>query len=468
MLKRKKIFVTLSLMVLTGVMLSGCGDKKSDKADNKGQKQVELSEISTDDVKKHLNDGEYIFVDTRNDSYYNGYKEDGQPRGGHIEGAIQYTADWIGKVNEKKLPKFVEDKGIKKDKKIVVYDSNPENVEKVGDMLKGLGYDVYAYGKFGEYVKDESNKLVSFPKYETLVNPLWVNELIEGKDPEGLKNKDYMIFEVSWGPQDKSKDYNDGHIKGAYHFNTDWIENGPDWNLSKPEVMQKNLENAGITKDKTIVLYSNDASAALRVLYALKWAGVEDVRVLNGGLNAWKDAGYKTETKVNTPKKVDSFGIKIPANPQIDISTPQEAEQKMKKDNYKLISIRSWDEYTGKVSGYDYIPRKGEPKGAIWGFAGSDAASMQDYYDPDGTLRNPLELAKLWSKQGITEKDHGAFYCGTGWRAAIPWEMTQMMGWNGFVVFDGGWNMWQMDKNLPVQEGAPNNMKKPDNLNDYK
>lgn len=46
--------------------------------------------------------------------------------------------------------------------------------------------------------------------------------------------------------------------------------------------------------------------------------------------------------------------------------------------------------------------------------------------------------------------------------------MTQMMGWDNFVLYDGGWNMWQMDEELPVQLGAPNNMKKPDSKNDFK
>lgn len=63
--------------------------------------------------------------------------------------------------------------------------------------------------------------------------------------------------------------------------------------------------------------------------------------------------------------------------------------EKAQKEGIKLVSIRSWDEYTGKTSGYDYIDKKGEPKGAVYGFSGTDAANMDDYYDPDGTLRNP-------------------------------------------------------------------------------
>ncbi|WP_101773042.1 rhodanese-like domain-containing protein [Peptostreptococcus faecalis] len=464
----KKIkYGVLSTFLVAGLVLTGCSNKKAESSNEETKSNVKLETISTADVEKNVGNDEYIFVDTRNDSYYNGFKQKDQSRGGHIEGAVQYTSDWVGKVKKEKLSKFVEDKGIKKDKKVVVYDTDKKNVDKVGGLLKELGYNVLAYDKFDEYVKNDKNKLVKFERYSQLVNSEWLKDLMDGNKPESYESSEYAIFEVSWGPVDQAKDYNKSHIKGAYHFNTDLIENGPEWNLSKPEVIQKNLQDLGITKDKTIVLYSNDQSAAYRVMFALRWAGVEDVKVLNGGLQAWESAKLPVETKVNIPKKVDSFKATVPMNPQFNISTAKEADAKMKSEGLKLISVRSWDEYIGKTSGYDYIPEKGEPKGAIWGFAGSDAANMQDYYDPDNTLRNPLELAQLWEAQGIKKEDKGAFYCGTGWRAAISWEMTQMMGWDNFVIYDGGWNLWQMDKSLPVQVGAPNNMKKPDSKNDF-
>lgn len=467
MLSKKSILKTVSCAMILGLSLTGCNSKVSSKSRDKKEDTVQFSSISTEDAEKYALDDDYIFVDTRNDSYYNGFKQDGLARGGHIEGALQYSADWIGRVNDNKLAKFVEDKGIDKKKKIIVYDTDSENTKKVAKMLKDLAYDVSIYNKLNEFSENEENNMISFPRYEQLVNAQWLKDLTDGKEVESLENKDYMIFEVSWGPVSQAKDYKNSHIKGAYHFNTDWIENGPDWNISKAEVVKKNLEKAGISKDKTIVLYSSDSSAAARVMFALKWAGVEDVRILNGGLKAWQEAKYPTESKINTPKKIDNFGV-VTSNSQINISTAMEVIEKMGSEKLKLISIRSWEEYIGKTSGYDYISKAGEPKGAIWGFAGSDASSMQDYYDPDGTFRNPLEMAELWEKQGIQKDDKAAFYCGTGWRAAVPWEMTQMMGWDNFVLYDGGWNMWQMDEELPVQLGAPNNMKKPDSKNDFK
>ncbi|SEP87820.1 Rhodanese-like domain-containing protein [Basfia succiniciproducens] len=92
---------------------------------------------------------------------------------------------------------------------------------------------------------------------------------------------------------------------------------------------------------------------------------------------------------------------------------------------------------------------------------------MADYYDVDGTLRNPKEIFALWKEQNINQGDPIAFYCGTGWRAGVSWFMTQLAGWDNAYVYDGGWNAWQMDSVFPVQKGAPNNMAKPDSKNDF-
>ncbi|MDG6235794.1 rhodanese-like domain-containing protein [Glaesserella parasuis] len=235
-------------------------------------------------------------------------------------------------------------------------------------------------------------------------------------------------------------------------------------NLSEPKVIEQNLLNAGINKNKTIILYSDNQLAAYRIFWALKWAGVEDVRVLNGNFATWTKAGFPAETTVNTPTPVSEFGAVIPVNPQINISMPADAMARQQQ-GLKLISNRAWDEYTGKISGYDYILGKGEPQGAIWGFAGSDSSNMVDYYDLDGTLRNPNEIFALWKGQNINQGDQLAFYCGTGWRAGISWFMTQLAGWKDTYVYDGGWNVWQMDSTFPVQKGAPNEMVKPDSKN---
>lgn len=428
----------------------------------------EIKTISLEDFTKNINNNEYQYIDTRNDEAFNGFKVDGIKNGGHLKKSIQYNASFIGKVNKDKEDKFVSDKGLDKKKKTVVYDTNKENTTKVADKLASLGYEVYKFDDYKQFADNDANKdnLVTYPEYQTLVSPQWVKDAKDDKKPESYNNNDYAIYEVSWGEGDKAINYKE-HIKGAYHFNTDWIEDGPVWNLRSAEEIKKNLLKQGITSNKTVIIYSDDASAGFRVNWALKWAGVKDVCVMNGGLKAWKEAGFETETTVNTPKEATNFGVNIPAHPEYDISRAKEVAEKVKNEELKLVSIRSWDEYTGKTSGYDYIEKAGEPKGAIFGFSGETKADVNDYYDPDGTLRNPQEIYNLWKSQGIGENDKIALYCGTGWRNSVPWFMTQLTGRANTYFYDGGWNDWQLDGTLPVDINKDKGQK-PDAKNDYK
>lgn len=438
------------LIAALGLALAACDDKS-------------VKNIETKELLSNLTNPDYLIIDTRDDSLYNGFKDRHATRGGHIQGAIQFSCSWLDYIEADKFESFAAGKGITKEKTLVFYDTNPDNLACISAEFAAKGYKVKTFNDFISYANADY-PLDAFPNFKYSVSPQWLNALLQGEKPETYENNDFMLFEVSWGPLESAKSYTQ-HIVGAYHFDTDWIENAPVWNLSTPAVIEQNLLKNGITKDKTVVLYSDNQLAAYRVFWALKWAGVEDVRVLNGNLATWMDAGFATETKVNLPQPATAFGTTIPANPQINISLPQEALEQQ-KNGLKLVSNRAWDEYTGKISGYDYIPGKGEPQGAIWGFAGTDSSNMVDFYDPDGTLRNPKEIFALWKGQNIQQGDALAFYCGTGWRAGVPWFMTQLAGWKNTYVYDGGWNAWQMDSIFPVQKGAPNNMSKPDAKND--
>lgn len=439
-----------SLFLLIPLLLSGCD-------------QTVVKEIGIEELSENLNNPEYIIIDTRPDSLYFGFKDKGAARGGHIKGAMQFTTGWLDFIDENKFDTFVEEKGISKEKTLVFYDSDPDSLERITAEFAAKGFQVRAFKSFIQYSNSDL-PMDKYPNYFLSVSPAWVQAALNGEKPESYtSDKKPVIFEVSWGDAEQSKSYAT-HIKGAFHFNTDWIENAPVWNLSEPDVIKNNLLKNGIRKDTPVVVYSENQMAALRVLWALKWAGVEDVRFLNGGLNVWADAELPTETTLNIPVPVADFGAEIPVNPQVTIAMPAEAIQGQ-KSGLKLISNRTWDEYTGKISGYDYIPRKGEPAGAIWGFGGKNSNDMSDYYDPDGTLRNPEEIFALWKTQGIEPTDQVAFYCGTGWRASVSWFMTQLAGWENSRIYDGGWNAWQMDPTLPVLNNIQS--QKPAALNDY-
>ena len=184
------------------------------------------------------------------------------------------------------------------------------------------------------------------------------------------------------------------------------------------------------------------------------YAGVEDVRLLDGGFDTWSEAGYPVETKKNEPVPAAAFGADIPGRPDLIIDI-DEAKDLIQSPEGELVSIRSWAEFTGDVSGYHYIGPRGRIAGAVWGNCGTDAYHMQNYRNPDNTMREYHEIESNWREVGITADKRIAFYCGTGWRASETLFYAYLLGWDQIAVYDGGWFEWSKDSSNPVETGIP-------------
>ena len=191
---------------------------------------------------------------------------------------------------------------------------------------------------------------------------------------------------------------------------------------------------------------------AIRCAFIMTYAGVKDVRVLNGGFQSWKDAGCEISTE-GVPKKTGGdFGINIPANPDLAVDIPV-AKEMISSRNADLVCVRSYPEYIGEVSGYNYIKKKGRIPGAVFANSGSDAYHMENYRNVDHTTREFHEIARIWQQSGISPEKHLAFYCGTGWRGSEAWFNAWIMGWPRVSVFDGGWFEWSNDPDNPIETG---------------
>ncbi|WP_235991457.1 sulfurtransferase [Facklamia lactis] len=293
------------------------------------------------------------------------------------------------------------------------------------------------------------------PEKQVYVDAEWVKEAIDGKtDAEKI-----VIAEVTWGEADASPDYLKKHLPGAIHINTDSFEEGPVWNLRSPEEIEKALLNYGIDKETTLILYGPDTGVD-RVAWASLYMGVDSVKILDGGLALWEAAKFETEEGEIKPEPVKEFGVETPANPEYVISLEDTVEELANNDNFRLVSLRSENEWLGIESGYSYIPKAGEPKGAVWGrpllrdSGEANISDMEDYKNEDGTNKKFDEIVSMWEEEGFSVENDLAFYCGTGWRSCLPWLLMYERGLNS-TMFDGGWNEWQMNDELEVQIGDP-------------
>ena len=442
----------LSALVLTMALFAGCSNEK----ENQKVADIEVKTIATKELQDKLSDDSWVVVDTRINDAFNGWKLDEVERGGHIKGAVDFSANWLtvdSKDKEKTLDKALETKGIEKDKNIVLYDANGKDAKEVANYLSEKGYkNLYTYN-VADWAKDESLPMESYENYEMIVPATIVNDILDGKKPETFENsKNIKIVEASWG--EESEAYSKGHVPTSVHINTDTVEPPPQWMLASDEELAKFANDYGFTKDDTVIVTGPDVMASYRVAVVLRYIGINDVRVLNGGNNAWTSAGYELETKSNKPVAGNDFGATIPANPDL-IDTQAELKEMLKDSNHVLVDNRSWDEYIGKISGYSYHDKKGRIPGAVYGYAGTSATTLEDYRNIDNTMRNADEIKALWKDAGIDTNKHLMFMCGSGWRAAEVLTYANVMGFDNTSLYSDGWIGWSNDTSNPTETGEP-------------
>ncbi|MDX1673714.1 MAG: rhodanese-like domain-containing protein [Longimicrobiales bacterium] len=414
-----------------------------------------------------VEDPSHVVLDGRPIAAYNGWRLEGEPRGGHVPGArplpLSWTRymDWIEELDAMGLESGA----------VTVYGYGPDDAGVLAEKLDRLGVsDVDVFGGFAEWSADPNRPLLRMGRYEHLVHPGWLRSALGGSDAgavgESPPSSRLVVCHAHYGNPD---DYAAGHIPGAIALDTNRLESAETWNRRTPEELETALTSLGIRHDTTVVVYGRHsfptyamehpgASAghlgAMRCAAILLYAGVADVRVLNGGIHGWEEAGHALSTEPTEPRPVSSFGAAIPGRPELMVDT-QKAREMLVASDAELVSVRSWAEYIGERSGYHYIEKKGRIPGSVFGNCGTDAYHMENYRNPDHTTRAFDEIAAEWAEVGIVPDKHIAFYCGTGWRGSEAFMNAWLMGWPRVSVYDGGWMEWSGDPENPVETGVP-------------
>lgn len=287
------------------------------------------------------------------------------------------------------------------------------------------------------------------PRWRQLVTPAWIAALTAGAPQVAAPEGEWRLLEAGYGAREA---FASGHIPGAGYLDTAQFEHGPLWNKVDDRSLLALLLAHGIRCDVTVVLYGRNNLAAARIAHLLLYAGVRDVRLLDGGFAAWRQAGLPLScAPAPSYPSAASFGAVFPGRPAFLFDMPQ-TRAVLSRDDSVLVSIRTWNEFVGKTSGYSYIDARGDIAGAVWGRAGDDddVDSMSAYHRADGRMRASAEIGLMWQAAGIRPARQAVFYCGTGWRASLAFFYAWLMGWDDIAVFDGGWCEWSRDGENPV------------------
>ncbi len=196
------------------------------------------------------------------------------------------------------------------------------------------------------------------------------------------------------------------------------------WKLVEDAELLIRLGRAGISRTSTVVIGGAPLPVA-RVAWALAFAGVEDVKILDGDLP-------RLEALAPNPQL---FGAAHPLGARF-----RKTRADVLSRRGILADVRSRAEHNGLTTGYPYIDRRGRIEGSVFARGGPNAHHLE-YYTLRGRFVDPARVEAMWRELGIERDRSVCFYCGTGWRASVAFLFATWLGFDA-SVYDGGWFDW--------------------------
>ena len=254
------------------------------------------------------------------------------------------------------------------------------------------------------------------------------------------------ILDATWVPSflkdrpDGRSLYQDGHIPSAIYFDIDEIadqESSSPHMLPSASVFAENVGALGLTNDDEVVVYdSNGFFASARVWWMFRAMGYEKIRVLDGGLNAWKAAGGDVETDVSTPEPAV---FRAELNPAL-LKSMDQMRDHIASSDVNILDARA----TGRFTGTSPEPRPDLPSGHM---PGSFCVPSTELIQADGHLKSAQELKPLlepYTSSSIVTT------CGSGVSAAVISLALARLGEWDTALYDGSWSEWAANSDNPI------------------
>ncbi len=256
-----------------------------------------------------------------------------------------------------------------------------------------------------------------------------------------------VFLDVRFSPkqQDLKGEYELEHISTAHYVDLktqlQGIGGGLAGSRPLPETadLQKNIALWGIRPETVVVVYtSGTPAAAARAWFVLKWAGLPNVRYLDGGLAAFKAAGGRTDSEA-VPTGGGTFVI-VQAE-QLPTLTAGEVDDHIKAGG-KVFDARGAAGFAGDGSS----ARSGHIPGAR-------SLPSTALLDANGLLLKSDAIRSILATKGVGSGDYIGVYCGGGVAGALETLALRSVGIDA-RLFVGSFSAWVADPDRSVARGS--------------
>lgn len=265
------------------------------------------------------------------------------------------------------------------------------------------------------------------------------DELAGGRPP--------VVLDVRWalGVTDGREQHLAAHVPGAVYVDLETELAGPPspaagrHPLPDPADLQSAARRWGVRGDRGVVVYDAvGGTSAARAWWLLRWAGHDDVRILDGGLSAWRAAGYALEAGEVRPEPGD-----VVVSPGAMAVVDADGAAGLAASGV-LLDARAGERYRGEVEPVD--PRAGHVPGAV-------SAPTTENLGPDGTFLDAAALRERFRRLGLRDEPSGdpavGVYCGSGVTAAHEVAALATLGIDA-ALYAGSWSQWSNDPDRPA------------------
>jgi 3-mercaptopyruvate sulfurtransferase SseA/uncharacterized membrane protein YdjX (TVP38/TMEM64 family) len=238
----------------------------------------------------------------------------------------------------------------------------------------------------------------------------------------------------------KEEDYNKGHIPGSHQI---WR---PSFSADKGEYeyggmrasrvkMAEMLGSYGITADTHVILVSAKAEYdAARLWWIMDMYGHENITLIDGGIDGWKNAGLPMPTEASPKPEAVKYEFPKAENTS-KFASIEDVKKAIGNKDVVIIDTRTDFEHDG-LAQYEGAFAKGRIPSQYY-------VPWDKMVNKDKSFKSKEEMEAILAENGITKDKQIISYCQSGVRSAhMTFVLSQLLGWDNVKNYDGSWIEW--------------------------